>query len=200
MSTPNASQHWERAYQQNQTLWDLGGPTPTFHRLAASGTYPPGRMLVPGAGKGHDARLFARHGFAVTAVDFTTGAVQEMQRLADPDAPLDILQADFFALPSNLEGTFDYVLEYVTYCAIDPSQRLGYAEMVARLLKPGGIFIGLIFPLSDHAGGPPFAVSPDQLIGDLALLGFQLLHREFPIDSIKPRKGKEELLVLKKKI
>lgn len=190
--------HWENAYQTHQAIWDLRGPTPTFVRLATGGQFPPGRMLVPGAGKGHDARLFARHGFAVTAVDFAESAVQEMQALAAPEAPLDILQADFFALPPAFNGTFDYVLEYVTYCAIDPARRVEYAEMVQKLLKPGGLFIGLIFPLGNHEGGPPFAVSPDQLIGDLAPRGFKLLQREFPADSIRPRKGREELIVLQK--
>ncbi|NUM47535.1 MAG: methyltransferase domain-containing protein [Anaerolineales bacterium] len=195
MSTP---QHWENAYQTNQAIWDLRGPTPTFQRLAAGGQFPPGRMLVPGAGKGHDARLFARHGFTVTAVDFASGAIEEMRRLTDPEAPLDILQADFFALPIELDGIFDYVLEYVTYCAIDPARRADYADMVQKLLKPGGLLIGLIFPLGDFKGGPPYAVSPEQLIADLTPRGFQLLQREFPADSIRPRKGREELLILQK--
>ncbi|MCB9136561.1 MAG: methyltransferase domain-containing protein [Anaerolineales bacterium] len=198
MSAINPAQHWEVSYQNNQTVWDLGGPTPTLQRLAASGQFPPGRMLVPGAGRGHDARIFARQGFAVTAVDFAEGAVQEMHRLATPDAPLDILQADFFFLPPALHGTFDYILEYVTYCAIDPSRRAEYARVVADLLKPGGLFLGLIFPLTFHASGPPFAVSTDELLGDLLPCGFVLLHREFPADTIRPRKGREEWIVVQK--
>lgn len=169
-----------------------------FRRLVESGHYPPGKMIVPGAGRGHDARLFARHGFTVTAVDFAAEAVREMHRLAEPDAPLEILQVDFFALPANLAGTFDYFLEYVTYCAIDPSRHAEYAGVVDGLLKPGGIFLGLIFPTGNHPGGPPFAVSPDELIGDLHPRGFHLLHREVPPDSIRPRKGREEWVVLKK--
>jgi hypothetical protein len=34
-------------------------------------------MLVLGAGRGHDARLFARRGFTVTAVDFSSAVVEE---------------------------------------------------------------------------------------------------------------------------
>lgn len=198
MSNLSPAQHWETAYQNYQTPWDLGGPTPVFRRIAASGQYPPGRMIVPGAGKGHDARLFAQHGFRVTALDFATGAIQEMHRLADPAAPVDILQADFFALPSSLQGTFDYLLEYVTYCAIDPARHTEYADVVQWLLKPGGMFLGLIFPIGNHEGGPPFAVSPNQLIEDLTSRGFRLLHREFPADSIRPRKGREEWVALAK--
>lgn len=200
MPNTNPAQYWEASYQNKQTIWDLGGPTPTLQRLAASGQFPPGRMLVPGAGRGHDARVFARHGFTVTAVDFAEGAVQEMRRLATPEAPLDILQGDFFDLPPALHGTFDYILEYVTYCAIDPSRRAEYAEVVASLLKPGGIFIGLIFPLTFHANGPPFAVSVEELLGDMLPRGFILRQREFPADSIRPRKGREELVILQKRM
>lgn len=198
MSENFPAQYWEATYQNHQTVWDLGGPTPTLQRLAVSGQFPPGRMLVPGAGRGHDARVFARQGFAVTAVDFAEGAVQEMHRLATPEAPLNILQADFFALPPALQETFDYILEYVTYCAIDPYRRADYAGVVANLLKPGGLFIGLIFPLTFHLSGPPFAVSTDELLGDLHPRGFVLRHREFPADTIKPRKGREELVILQK--
>lgn len=198
MSQVTTSQYWESAYKNNQAIWDLGGPTPAFSRLAQSGTFSPGTMLVPGAGRGYDARLFARHGFTVTAVDFAAEAVREMHLLAEPEAPVEVLHADFFHLPPNFEGTFDYLLEYVTYCAIDPSRRVDYAEVVRWLLKPGGTYLGLMFPLGNHTGGPPFAVSPDELIGDLIPRGFHLLHREFPAASIRPRKGREELIVLQK--
>ncbi len=198
MSHVNTSQYWESAYKNNQAIWDLGGPTPVFSRLAQSGTFSPGKMLVPGAGRGYDARLFARHGFTVTAVDFAAEAVQEMHLLAEPEAPIEVLHADFFHLPPKFEGTFDYFLEYVTYCAIDPSRRVDYAEVVRWLLKPGGTYLGLMFPLGNHVGGPPFAVSPDELIGALIPRGFDLLHQEFPADSIRPRKGREELIVLQK--
>ncbi len=199
MSNVSTSDFWETAYRNNQSFWDLGDPTPIFCRLAERGDFSPGKMLVPGAGRGYDARLFARHGFTVTAVDFASDAVRDMHLLAEAEAPVAIVKADFFDLPAFFEGIFDYVLEYVTYCAIDPSRRVEYADVVRWLLKPGGTYIGLIFPISTHVGGPPFGVSPDQLIEDLTPRGFRLIHREFPLDSIQPRKGKEELLVLQMK-
>lgn len=198
MPDTNSSEFWQSFYRAGETRWDLGGPTPVFCRLAESGDYPPGKMIVPGAGRGYDARMFARHGFTVTAVDFAPEAVRDMHLLAEEDAPVAILRADFFDLPQFFAGTFDYVLEYVMFCAIDPSRRAAYADAVARLLRPGGRFIGLVFPLSDHEGGPPFAVSSEELIGLLEDCGFSLEQREVPEDSIKPRKGREELVVMKK--
>ena len=194
----NSPAFWEEVYQGGRAGWDLGGPTPVFQRLLHEWKFPPGRMIVPGAGRGHDARLFARHGFQVTGVDFADDAVRDMQALSTPDAPVMVLQADLFDLPPDFDGAFDYVLEYTCYCAIDPARRTEYADLVARLLKPGGTYIALLFPIWDHLGGPPFAVSPDELDRLLAERGFTLLHRETPPDSVPQRRGLEELVVYRK--
>ena len=81
-----------------------------------------------------------------------------------PEAAHEIIQSDFFLLPPELDGTFDYVLEYTCYSAIDPKRHAEYVDKVAGFLKPGGKYIALAFPLDDHEGGPPFAVDADVLI------------------------------------
>ncbi|MCI0610141.1 MAG: TPMT family class I SAM-dependent methyltransferase, partial [Anaerolineae bacterium] len=159
----NSARKWDADYERKTDGWDLGGPTPVFKRLASSRQLIPGRMIVLGAGRGHDARLFARHGFQVTAVDFASQAVQEMQRLADPESPVEILQHDIFTLPETLTNSFNYVLEYTCFCAIDPNRRGEYADLVTRLLKPNGIYIDLAFPLDGRKGGPPFAVTEAEI-------------------------------------
>ena len=155
-------------------------------------------MIVPGAGRGHDAREFARHGFEVTAVDFSPYVINEMKHLADPQAPIEILQHDLFTLPRELDDSFDYVLEYTCFCAIDPKRRTEYADLIARLLKPGGVYIDLAFPLDGRAGGPPFAVSVPELLGLFQERSLKLFSREKPIESVSPRRGAEELFIFKK--
>ena len=194
----NSAQKWEADYAHKTDGWDLGGPTPVFKRLASSGHFKPGRMIVLGAGRGHDAREFARHGFQVTAVDFASHAVQEMQRLADPAAPIEILQDDIFTLPESLNDTFDYVLEYTCFCAIDPKRRAEYADLVTRLLKPKGIYIDLAFPLDGRKGGPPFAVTETEIFDLFQKRGFKLLSREKPAESVSRRRYAEELFIFQK--
>lgn len=189
---------WEDRYQKNQFSWDLGMPTPVFARLAANGQVPPGAMMVLGAGRGHDARLFARHGFAVTAVDFASAAINEMQAMDDPACPIEIIQSDFFSLPPNWNGRYQYILDYCSFCAILPERRSEYTALVARLLKPGGQFITLAFPIGTRTGGPPFTVQPENIIALFTTHGFTLRHREFPPDSVPERKKYEELLILQK--
>ena len=197
-SDTNSPQFWQASYRNKQTAWDLGYPTPVFARLAASGSYPPGKMIVLGAGRGYDARLFARHGFEVLAVDFASDAVVALHQLNDPEHPVQVLQADMFALRGGMNGRFDYVLEYVCFCAIDPARRAEFAALAARLLKPGGLYITLAFPIGRRSGGPPFVVQPNAIIELFAEHGFSLHHREFPPDSIPSRQKIEELLILRR--
>jgi len=199
MANVNHAGNWDFYYESNQDNWDLGGATPVFKRLASSARFTPGRMLVLGAGRGYDAREFSRHGFQVTAVDFASKAVDEMKRLAEPDAPVDILQQDIFTFPNEYDETFDYILEYICFCAIDPNRRNEYADVVKRLLKPNGLFIDLAYPMDKRPGGPPFGFSAEELLGLFDERGFKLLSREKPVDSIKPRRHAEELFIFQKK-
>lgn len=198
MQNANSVHFWQSRYQDNQLPWDLGGPTPVFARLAQTGFLPPGQLMVLGAGRGHDARLFARHGFEVTAVDFATAAVEAMQQAEDPQHPVTIVHGDFFQLPSRFDGRFDYVLDYTCFCAILPRRRGEYAGLVARLLRPGGRFVSLAFPIGTRAGGPPYTVQPQAIIDLFAGHAFTLAHREAPPDSVPERRPYEELLILQK--
>lgn len=194
----NHADNWDTYYENNQDGWDLGGPTPVFKRLSSSARFVPGRMLVLGAGRGYDAREFSRHGFDVMAVDFASNAVNEMKRLAEPDAPVDILQQDIFTFPNEYDASFDYILEYVCFCAIDPARRSEYADVVTRLLKPNGLFIDLAYPLDGRKNGPPFGFSDKELLDLFERRGFDLLSREKPEDSISRRKAAEELFIFQK--
>jgi SAM-dependent methyltransferase len=190
--------YWNDQYRRGRIPWDLGGPTPVFERLLRSSHYAPGSLIVLGAGQGHDAHLFARHGFDVTAVDFAPRAAQMIHSLAPGQSSLKVVQSDIFDLPSAWDGTFDYVLEYTCFCAIHPAQREAYFDLVGRLLAPGGRYVALAFPIVSRDGGPPFAVNPQQILSALTARGLLLEHREQPLDSAPGRRGIEELLVLKK--
>lgn len=194
----NSPLKWEADYERKTDGWDLGGPTPVFKRLASNGQFKPGPMMVLGAGRGHDAREFARHGFRVTAVDFASHAVNEMRHLADPAAPVEILQSDLFALPKELFNSFDYILEYTCFCAIDPKRRAEYADLVTRLLKPDGMYIDLAFPLDGRAGGPPFAVKEVEVMDLFEQRNFKLILREKPAESVSRRRDAEELFIFQK--
>lgn len=158
---------WQARYDALKTgeplPWDLQGPSPHVMDWL---NLPPGRMIVPGAGRGHEAALFARHGFQVTAVDYAPGAVETAQLLYGDLMPasLDYQQADLLTLadnPAYLES-FDYWLEHTCFCAIPRSKRGAYIETAAVLLKPGGLLLGIFWHHADP-DGPPFSTTPEEV-------------------------------------
>jgi thiopurine S-methyltransferase len=74
---------WDARYRQGQDGWELGRPAPPLQRFLAQdprAPQPPGRVLVPGCGRGHEAALLAGLGFAALGLDFSGEALAEARR------------------------------------------------------------------------------------------------------------------------
>jgi SAM-dependent methyltransferase len=186
---------WSDRYRSGDAGWDQRAPTPVFVDMLKTGRFPPGRMLVPGCGTGHDALAFARAGFKVTGVDFAPEPLAEARALASAGGVnVEFVQADFFTLGDEYSAAFDYILEYVMYCAIHPSRRIRYAHTAGRMLKSGGLLIALFFPVEDRPDGPPFGVDMTEAEEQFRPL-FRPVSREIPAASIMPRRGREVLAI-----
>jgi len=191
----DSSQYWDDRYQQNATGWELGTPTPAFVDYFTSLKNNVGSLLVLGSGSGHDAIWFAQRGYQVTGIDFSSEALQRSSSLAhSAGVSLKFFHRDIFDLSPDQHGQFDVIVEYVTFCAINPSRRAEFARVVSSLLRPGGKCVGLFFPLDNRVGGPPFAVNLDEI---QKLFGnyFELQSSTEPVHSVSPRKGKEMLTI-----
>ncbi|NOZ04408.1 MAG: methyltransferase domain-containing protein [FCB group bacterium] len=196
--TGDVPQFWEEKYQSGKAYWDLGGPTPVFEELAAGLNN--GRVCIIGSGRGYDAIVFAKRGLEVTIVDFAPSAIEAAEREARKAGVTIIArQMDLFYLPGEYSDEFDYVIEQTCFCAIDPGRRREYENVVWRILKTGGKLIGLWFPIDkNHSSeGPPWSVSVAEI---KRLFGkrWELEREEFPELSIKPRKGREKLMIFRK--
>jgi SAM-dependent methyltransferase len=152
---------WEQRYVQGNTRWDLGGAPPVLVRvIAATPPSPPLRVLVPGAGFGHDALAWAGAGHAVTAVDVAPSACRALEtRARRTGLPVRVLEADVFALPPETRGAFDLVWEQTCLCALPPERRADYVRAIADALRPGGRYLGLFWN-HGQPGGPPFDLEP----------------------------------------
>ncbi|TVP69222.1 MAG: methyltransferase domain-containing protein [Leptolyngbya sp. LCM1.Bin17] len=193
-SSPNlGAEAWERRYQEGTTGWDLGQPAPAFVTLLASPQAPPpGSAIVLGAGRGYDALLFARHGFAVTAVDFAPSALACLSQMAAASGvTINLVQRDIFQLLPEFQGQFDYVIEHTCFCALDLSRRDAYGQLVADLLRPKGELLAIFFT-HDRPGGPPFGSSPAELHQRFSSQ-FELITLEPVADSVPTRQGEEHL-------
>jgi len=90
---------------------------------------------------GQDTLSLARRGATVTGVDFSARAVERARELAQL-AGLEgtFVHSDVYSAPDRVEGTFDVV--YTSWGTIGWLPDLSrWAEVVDRLLAPGGAFV-----------------------------------------------------------
>ena len=194
-SDVSLNKFWDECYQNNDTGWDLGKPTPIFvdwcNNLNSSK-----KICVPGSGNGYDSLYFASKGHQVTAIDFSGEPIKRLKKYAKKNnLDITVLQKNIFDLNIELQNSFDYIVEYTCYCAIDPEMRNKYINVMYDLLKDKGEFIGIFFPLNKDIseGGPPFGVNLSETISQF-LNKFKLVNSiEHPL-SIKPRKGNEQFV------
>lgn len=191
--TPENPMFWRVRYQNRRMPWDLDQPAPPFVNLLEQerALLKPGKMAVLGSGSGHDAAFFGQHGFDVTGFDFAPEAVETATARYGHNARFVL--ADIFNLDPQYAGAFDFVLEHTCFCAIPVEKRREYVNVVNRLLKPGGLFIGLLWAHREE-GGPPFRTDVRE-IEDLFSPAFYLRHLEITPHSVEERRG-EELLAL----
>jgi methyl halide transferase len=191
---------WDQRYREGADGWELGRPAPpleTFLRADSRSPRAPGRVLVPGCGRGHEAALLAELGFEAIGLDFSAEAIARARELHGAGRPeLRWLQADLFdataleaggLAPGSLQG----VLEHTCFCAIDPARRNAYLEAVVRLLAPGGWLLGL-FWCHGRAGGPPWGSDAGELAQQLEAAGLRLRVWE-PAQGSLPERDNEWL-------
>jgi methyl halide transferase len=197
--TELTSEGWEQRYQAGDDPWDLGYPTPPLeHLLTSAQAPPPGRMAALGIGSGLDALRFAAAGFDVVGFDFAPTAIaRARQNAITQGLNVEFVQQDIFALPPEWHHRFDYVLEHTCFCAIDPTLRSQYVQVVQQLLRPQGKLIALFFTHT-RDGGPPFGVTP-QGIRDYFEPYFDVVMLTPATDSIAKRQGEEHLAIFQQR-
>ena len=166
---------WDGRYRSGSDGWELGRPAPPLAEFLAHHPLtpkPPGRVLVPGCGRGHEARLLADRGFTVVGLDLSSEALAEARRWHGEGHPRlgwcqgDLLdpqqRAGLGLTPSSFQG----VVEHTCFCAIDPARRGDYLAAMQELLEPGGWLLGL-FWCHGSPGGPPWGGDPGEIAAQL---------------------------------
>ncbi|MEY4179989.1 MAG: hypothetical protein RLY70_3563 [Planctomycetota bacterium] len=191
MHDVSRADYWNALYLAQDTGWDKGRCAPPIERLLAEGHVPAaGRIAVIGCGKGHEAVAAARHGFAVTAIDFAPEAIAAVaanSREAGWALSTELL--DLFALPTRFPNCFDAIVEHTCLCAIDPQRRSEYVDAVAAALKPRGVLLGLFYAHHKPAG-PPFAITESEVRSSFTSR-FEFARLRVAPDSFDHRQGVE---------
>lgn len=159
--------------------WDGHGPKPDLVALLESGRLDPAttgpRAIDIGCGTGTTSRLLAAHGFDVVGVDVSPVAIA-----AARDTPHDggtaprFAVADLLALPDELAGPYDLLVDIGTLDDFPRPLRPVGASVVAGLARPGSTLVSWCFyghdrdlPRLSFSGpsrmGAP-GIEPDELV------------------------------------
>lgn len=189
---------WQRHYEEDDLGWDLGQVAPPFVKLWEEEKLPLGKVLIPGCGRGHEVVFLAENGFEVTAIDFSDGAVTYLRKvLSDRSLAGEVLHQDFFSLDESHHSLYDLMIEQTFFCAISPWQRADYVKNVARVLKPGGLLVGLFYH-TDKQGGPPYNTTREDIESHFSD-DFEVLELDKTHLSAEQRTDKEWLAILRRK-
>jgi SAM-dependent methyltransferase len=161
--------------------WDRGEPQVLLREWAEStGLSGQGRRaVVVGSGLGADAEYVASLGFETTGFDIAETAVR-LARERHPGTSVDYRVADLLALPDDLVGAFDLVVEIFTIQALPDPPRAAAIAGVRSLVAPGGILLAIQFRYDGTEPadvGPPFPQT-EETMRSIAADGLEVVRLE----------------------
>lgn len=188
------SDYWESRYQKNEIGWDAGEITTPLKDYIDQLTNKNIKILIPGAGNGHEFDYLISKGFKnVFVIDLAPTPLQNIAE-RNPDFKSNLIHDNFF----NLNEKFDLIIEQTFFCALNPSLRPSYVLKANELLNSNGKIAGLLFNFPLTEDGPPFGGSIEEY-ETLFSVDFKLKTLEKAYNSIKPRANKELFFIFEKK-
>jgi SAM-dependent methyltransferase len=140
---------YDELYRSAPALWS---GRPNRQLVVEASELPPGRALDAGSGEGGDAQWLAERGWQVTAVDFSTVALERATALAAARGlgeRIEWLHADL-GMWTPPAGSFDLVTAHYLHASWD--DRGGMFRRLAGAVAPGGTLL-VVGHLLDENGG-----------------------------------------------
>jgi methyl halide transferase len=187
-------EYWENRYKLNEIGWDAGKITTPLKDYIDQINDKNLKILIPGAGNGHEFDYLINKGFRnIYVVDIAPTPLLNIA-LRNPEFKENLILLDFF----ELDMTFDLIIEQTFFCALDPNLREKYTTKMESLLKSNGKIAGLLFNFPLTEVGPPFGGSIEEY-QKLFSNKFKIKTLEKAYNSIKPRTDKELFFIFEKK-
>jgi SAM-dependent methyltransferase len=149
-------------YLLGRPPWDTAVTPPEVVELIEGEDLPPDRALDLGCGSGTNCIYLARHGWEVVGVDFSVLAVYQARRKARrAGVDCQFYRGDVTDL-AFLADPFDLALDIGCLHSLPPEGWERYAAEVARLVRPGGLYLLYAFtPRPDQ--DIPRGVAPEEV-------------------------------------
>jgi SAM-dependent methyltransferase len=159
---------WDRRYRGTELVWTA---QPNRFVVEELGGLPPGRALDLGSGEGRNAVWLAEGGWQVTAVDFSSVALDKARRLAQArGVTVDWVLADLRGYRPE-PGAYHLVL--VAYLHLSPLERVVVLAGAVAALAPGGTLLVIghdLANLTQGVGGPQdpaVLYTPEAIVAEL---------------------------------
>ncbi len=130
-------------YRFGAPRWDTNiTPPEVVAVIEGAPAVPAGRALDLGCGTGTNVIYLAHHGWEAVGVDFSPVAIQQARQKAKDTKGTTFVEGDVSQLSRlGIGGPFDFVLDIGCFHGLPVHSRQDYAREVARVTRPGGLFI-----------------------------------------------------------
>jgi SAM-dependent methyltransferase len=147
---------WDERYRTSELMWSAG---PNQFVEAELADLPAGRAVDLAAGEGRNAIWLARHGWQVTAVDFSQVALDKGRQIAG-DLPVAWVCAD--ATTWREDASYDVSL--LAYLQLPAAERAAAHRNAFAALRTGGTLLVVAHDSTNLAEGTGGPQDPDVLL------------------------------------
>lgn len=186
--------YWDDIYSSGSEGWDVGYVSTPIKEYIDQLSDKSIRILVPGAGNGHEVEYLYKKRFHNTySLDWSEEAIKKFSNRVPEFPKRNIIKEDFFAHRLR----YDLIIEQTFLSSIEPDKRHSYTKQMYNLLKPGGKLAGVLFDCDFGNPYPPFGASKleyEKLFAPFFLI--KIMNRCY--NSIKPRMGRELFFILQR--
>lgn len=129
---------FETLYRLRLPIWDTPPPQELRDLIEGPAAMPAGHALDVGCGTGINAVYLARHGWRVTAVDFSAAAIASARRGAHGVGGATFLHGDVTTLSQlQIEPPIDLVLDMGCYHSLPNAAKPAYVSELGKVMASG---------------------------------------------------------------
>ncbi len=134
--------------------WNTEEPAGPLIELIDRDLIKPCRAIDLGCGTGTNTCYLASRGFDATGVDISPEAVRlAAEKAANRGLKCNFISADLLDELPEIDGKFDFAVDWEVLHHIFPSDREKYLNNVSRILNSGALYLSLCFSEEDPVFG-----------------------------------------------